>query len=138
LLGELYSVRNRVARVLRDLPRFATNGHWFSIAADAAVHWPCDHDPASPRTYVTGTDTPPPETVPLSDADFDSEEERARILEPWRVTDESGHVLPMWLGAEPVFANKGKVAIHVRPLVTSPPGITDGYGNMVQQPAAAN
>jgi hypothetical protein len=138
LLGELYSLRNRVARVLRDLPRFAADGNWFSIAADAAVHWPSDHDPSSARSYVTGTDTPPPETVPLSDADFDSEEERARILEPWRVTDETGRVLPMWLGAEPVFANKGRVVVHVPELVTPPSNTAEDCGPMVGRPAIAN
>ena len=43
-----------------------------------------------------GHHTPPPETVPLTDADFASEAERDAILAPVRVTDEAGRILPCW------------------------------------------
>jgi hypothetical protein len=57
----------------------------------------------SGRTYIAGTDAPPPESVPLTDADFDSAEQRRALLEPWRVTDESGALLPEWRSSRVVF-----------------------------------
>lgn len=62
-----------------------------------------DPRPAAGRTLVAGTDLPPPETVPLTSADFTSEEELAAIMQPTRVTDDQGRVAARWLGAQPVF-----------------------------------
>ena len=53
--------------------------------------------PAPMRTYIAGTDAPPPERVPLTDFDFEDELERARIIEPWPVTDGDGRALAQWL-----------------------------------------
>jgi len=133
LLDELYSVRNRVAGLANDLPQLAARRHWLSIAVDVVLHAAYGQKPAPERTYIAGTDALPPETVPLCDADFDSEEERARILEPLRVTDKTGGVLPMWLGAEPVFADKGKVRVYVRPPVAADSDVTEA--DLAQQPA---
>jgi len=54
------------------------------------------------RTFITGTELPYPESrsVPLADADFDSEAQRAAIMNPWRVSDPRGEVLPMWKKTE--------------------------------------
>jgi hypothetical protein len=60
--------------------------------------------PDAARSLVAGSDTPPPEAVPFDDRDFESEAERARVVEPWRVTDDKGTVLPQWLTARAVFA----------------------------------
>ena len=71
------------------------------------------------RTYMAGTDVPPPEaaSVPLTADDFESEEERRAIMEPWRVTDSVGRVLPEWLGSTRVFEPKGRVSLGARQLV---------------------
>jgi hypothetical protein len=55
------------------------------------------------RTFIAGTDAPPPESVPLTRADFDSEAQRRELLEPWRVTDEAGALLPQWRNSRVVF-----------------------------------
>jgi hypothetical protein len=44
----------------------------------------------------------------------------------------------MWLGAEPVFASEGKVAVHVRQLVASPSSVADDSSLAVRRPAIAN
>jgi len=138
LLDEVYSLRNRVARVVRDLPRLVAGGHWISAVLNVGMHFTIGHNAAPGRTFVAGTDVPPPETVPLTDADFDSEDERARIMEPWRVTDEEGHVLPMWLGAKPVFVSKGRVADRLRRVDGERSDGADNPGYDVWQPAGTN
>ena len=77
--------------------------------------------PHPDRTYVTGTDVPLPEItrVPLTDRDFDSEDERRAIMEPWRVTDEDGRVLPAWRRSVKVFEGKGRISPAARQLVAS-------------------
>src|SRR6185436_6600894 len=71
--------------------------------------------PHPDRTYLPQTDVVPPEmsSVPLTDADFDSEEERAAIMEPWQVTDSEGRVLPQWLQATKVYQAKGALSDNV-------------------------
>jgi hypothetical protein len=68
--------------------------------------------PHPDRTYLPETDVVPPEmtSVPLTDADFDSEAERAAIMEPWQVTDSEGRVLPQWLQATKVYQSKGALS----------------------------
>ncbi len=101
-----FGALRRLATVAADVPHLALRGGWFPAAielADLAATL-MSRRPAPLRTYVAGTDTPPPERVPLSDADFDDASDRARIVEPFRVTDGSGRALAPWLGAKPVFA----------------------------------
>ena len=52
------------------------------------------------RAFITGQEPPYPEaySVPLTDADFDSESHRAAVMDPWRVSDGRGEILPMWRG----------------------------------------
>ena len=54
------------------------------------------------RTFITGKELPYPEScaVPLADADFDSEAQRADVMDPWRVSDARGEVLPIWKKTE--------------------------------------
>jgi hypothetical protein len=68
------------------------------------------------RTLLAGTDRAPPETVPLNDADFSTEAERDAVMRPWAVTDAAGSVLPHWLGAQPVYAAKGRLAAVRHPI----------------------
>ncbi|NIV29484.1 MAG: hypothetical protein GWN58_08225, partial [Anaerolineae bacterium] len=65
---------------------------------------------------------PPPEaiSVPLTDDDFESEAQRSAILDPWRVTDAEGRVLPAWLDSIKVFEGKGRLSAHARDLIATP------------------
>ncbi len=94
----LFSRRRRLRKLLHDLPRLLGRGYWFPAAIDIGDMWTMQAADASAptRTYVAGTDTPPPECVPLEVSDFDSEEDYDRIMQPWAVTDETGEVLPVW------------------------------------------
>ena len=107
---ELFAPAGRISTVLTGLPKILLRGGWFPALielGDLAGTLACPA-PAPSRTYVAGTDTPPPETVPLLDADFDDENDRRRLLEPTRVTDGAGRVLPQWLGSRPIFTGRAK------------------------------
>ena len=104
-LGEVFSVRQRIGKLVDDLPRLLRRGHWFPAATDLVDMITMQSArPAPGRTFLAGTDTPPPERVPLGDNDFASEQERDAIMEPWQVTGGDGRVLPQWLGSDIVFA----------------------------------
>ena len=101
------------------LHKFADDMHVFipggflptSLAATVQLFTRAKHsDPE--RTYIASTDIEPPEarTVPFTDDDFDSEEERQIILEPWRVTDADGHILPFWRQPTKVYRERGDIS----------------------------
>jgi hypothetical protein len=69
-----------------------------------------ESEPAPGRTFITGTDIAPPETVPFSDADFTGEEERDCILLPWAVADRNGRALAHWLDSRRIYPPKGRGA----------------------------
>ncbi len=111
LLTSIYSRTSILGKYAHDLQRFLCGGHLDTaiIGAGQRRGW---RGPDPDRTYVAGTDTPPPEatSVPFSDDDFDSENEHRLILDPCRVTDASGRVLPEWLHSTRVFAPKGRIS----------------------------
>lgn len=110
LLAEVYTPARRLRKLADDLSYFLPGGYWFPALVDLVDTLATDPVPSATRSLLAGTDTPPPETVPLDPQDFDSAEQRDLIMEPWRVTDASGAVLPQWLTAQPVFAkNKARV-----------------------------
>jgi radical SAM superfamily enzyme YgiQ (UPF0313 family) len=104
LVARVYTPSRRVRKLADDFSHFLPRGHWFPAVLDAIDTLAVDPVPEAARSLVAGSDTPPPEAVPFDDRDFESEAERARIVEPWRVTDDKGSVLPQWLTARAVFA----------------------------------
>jgi len=120
-LDHVYTWRAKWARLAQNVPRFLRGGFFFAALADVRDHYSDRHDPHPQRTYVAGSDAPFPEAanVPLTDADFDSDEERRAILEPWRVTDEQGRVLPAWRHSVKVFEGKGRISAEARQLVAT-------------------
>lgn len=108
----VYSGRRRAAAIAADVPRFFARGYVSTGLAEAfdtsRRRW--RQDPG--RTFVAGTDTAPPEVsaVPLTDADFDSEEQRSAVMDPWRVTDPAGCVLPQWLQPTKIFDKRGRIS----------------------------
>ncbi len=105
-LREVFARGRTFAKLAHDLPRLVRRGGWFPALMDAGdmLATPRVNAPAPGRTYLAGTDLPPPERVPLADSDFNSEAERTAILEPWPVTDGLGHVLPQWTDPHMIFA----------------------------------
>jgi len=102
---EVFSARRRFAKLARDVPAFLAGGYWLPAAidiGDMAMLQASAYD-APNRTYIAGTELPPPESVPLTADDFESEAQRGALLEPWRVTDEAGALLPEWRGSRVVF-----------------------------------
>jgi len=105
---DIFAPMRRAAQVASHLPQLFLRGGWFpSLIELGDLAATCmARKPAAGRTYIAGTDTPPPETVPLTDADFDDEDERRRIMQPWRVTDDDGRALAQWMHAEAVFRDR--------------------------------
>ena len=66
------------------------------------------------RSYIAGSDREPPEShdVPLTAQDFDSEAHWHAVMDPWRVSDADGRVLPMWLDSRQVYAGKHRAVVH--------------------------
>lgn len=104
LVRTVYSAGNRARKLADDLPRFLRRGRWFPALVDALDVIGSDPQPLAARTLIAGSDLAPPESVPFADSNFESEAERQRVVEPWRVIDEEGIVLDEWLAATPVFA----------------------------------
>jgi hypothetical protein len=93
---EVFSLRRAFRKLASDVPAFLRRGFAWPALIDAGEVL-FDRQPlCDDRTYIGGTDKPYPERVPLSDADFTSEVERRSIMEPWRITDAGGKVLPRW------------------------------------------
>lgn len=113
LCAEVGSPRARLRKLAHDLPRFLAGGHIVTALADIVDHWldVPDFRPDADRSLLAGTDREPPEQqrVPFERSDFRSEDERRRICDPWRVTDETGRVLPQWLDSQVVFGAGGRV-----------------------------
>jgi hypothetical protein len=112
LVARVYAPARRLRKLADDLSYFLPRGRWLPALLDTVDTLAVDPVPDAFRSLVAGSDTPPPETVPLDDRDFECEAEKARIVEPWRVTDERGAALPQWLGARAVFERprRAKVA----------------------------
>lgn len=108
---QIYRPTNRLRKLADDLPRFMRRGSWTAVGLDMGDMWAAGMPDTPGRTYLAGSDLPPPETVPLSDADFSSEAEREAICSPMAVTDGLGHVLPQWRPARTVIR---------RPVATEP------------------
>ena len=111
LVARVYAPSRRARKLADDLSHFLPRGFWFPALLDTIDTLAVDPVPDPGRSLLAGSDTPPPETVPLDERDFESEAERARVVEPWRVTDEKGAVLPQWLTARAVFERPRRVKV---------------------------
>ena len=106
VVRQVYSPGRRLRKLVDDLSYFLPRGFWFPAMLDTIDTLAVDATPDPRRSLIAGTDTAPPEMVPLDVSDFRSEEERAQVMGPWRVTDQRGTVLPQWLTARAVFERK--------------------------------
>ena len=106
---EVFSPRRRLAKIVDDVPRLLAGGHWLPAAVDVLdmLTMQAGATEVSGRTFIAGTDVAPPESVPFVDSDFASEVQRKAILDPWRVTDASGALLPRWRHSSVVFPGRG-------------------------------
>lgn len=106
VLRRVYSPGNRLRKLADDLPRFVRRGLWFPTLVDAADMLAVRAQPLAHRTLLAGSDLAPPESVPFAATDFESEAQRRAILEPWRVTDDDGRVLDVWLDPTRVYEKR--------------------------------
>ena len=111
---EVFSAKRRLAKVVHDVPRFLAGGHWLPALVDtidmATMQASAADFPG--RTFIAGTDAPPPESVPLTPADFTSQSQRDELLEPWRVTDDTGALLPQWRTSRLVYQPRHSATGH--------------------------
>lgn len=101
----IYRPRRACSKILHDVPALLRGGFAFTSLAtmyESLFDW--QPLPAG-RTYITGSEVPYPESsrVPLTDDDFESESQRAAVMDPWRVSDARGEILPMWHGSQPAL-----------------------------------
>ena len=135
VLRATFTTRAKFRKLVDDLPQLLSSGVWESAMVDIGHQFSVYRSPHPDRTYVAGSDVPPPEAtnVPLTASDFDSEEEYRSVMEPLRVTDGAGRVLPQWLGSRRVFDKKGRISSEILDLVAveslttavEPPGTVD-------------
>ncbi len=98
VLDNVYNTKVKLHKYADDMRYFLPRGFLISsIAATTQLFTRSKHSDPD-RTYTASTDVEPPEarTVPFTDNDFISEEERKIILDPMRVADDDGHILPIW------------------------------------------
>jgi hypothetical protein len=111
-LAEVTTLGAKLRQIRANVPGFLMRGQFATAIVDSLLHWSSvRRTPVPGRTYITGTDSPLPELhdVPFADSDFRSEAERRSILEPWRVADGEGRVLPQWRHSDRVYGNRGVV-----------------------------
>lgn len=97
VLPRIYSMGQRWAKLVDDVPRLWRAGSWAGIGMDVLTALG-DHTPVAPgRTFIPGTDILPPERVPLTQADCRDEAHYLDLISPVAVTDAQGRVLPRWL-----------------------------------------
>jgi hypothetical protein len=110
LIADVFAPARRVRKLVQDgaalLPRGA-----FAWALDCAAQYWNAYRPDPLRSYLAGSDRPPPEhaRVPFAAGDFRDEAEYRAILEPWAVSDAHGRVLPQWLHATRVHERARRV-----------------------------
>lgn len=111
-LQNVFTAGRKLTKFSQDLPRLLAGRWWFTALCDVANNVATSDRPRPDRTYFAGTDAPPPEatSVPFTDDDFASDAERRLIVEPMRVTDETGRVLPEWLDSTPLYEAKGQIS----------------------------
>jgi radical SAM superfamily enzyme YgiQ (UPF0313 family) len=112
LAETVYAPMWRTRKVFDDVRRFARGGYLSTSLVDIADQYTTRWAPSPHRTFIAGTDVEPPEhrTVPLSGSDFESEAARRAVMEPMRVTDERGVVLPQWRHSTKVYEARGAMA----------------------------
>ena len=117
-----YTRARKLRKFVDDVPPLLAAGGWAVALGDVVAHWSTGHAPQPDRTYLAGTDVPPPEalSVPLTDDDFESDDERRAILDPWRVTDAKGSVLDAWLNPVQVFERRGRLSPAALDLLAAP------------------
>ncbi len=108
----VYSASTRFAKFVADSLAFLCNGFVVPMIANGIHMASVPHRPHPDRTYLTGSDVAPlaASNIPFEPSDFRSLEEIKAVLEPMRVTDAEGHVLPEWRNSISVFKAKGKLS----------------------------
>jgi hypothetical protein len=108
----VFSRRSRLGKLARDAATFLPRGRLLPLLFDLFELASENASLPASRSFLAGTDTVPPEygRIPFSPADFGSDEERSRILDPWRITDGDGRVLPQWLEQQQAPAEKTRPA----------------------------
>jgi radical SAM superfamily enzyme YgiQ (UPF0313 family) len=117
-----FTKRAKIRKLCDDLPRFLRDGHWESAAVDLIHQCTAAHQVPDPhRTYLAGSDRPPPEAarVPLTASDFESEADYHAVMDPWRVTDARGHILAGWAQPRRVFDRAGRVSPDAVPVTVT-------------------
>jgi len=109
--AKAYGLGMKGRKLAHDIPRLLTAGGWNAALADVAGCVHAGFTVVPGRSYMAGSDTPPPEmaTIPLAASDFSSDDERRAIMEPWLVTDKNGTVVSAWRKPVQVYGARGQL-----------------------------
>jgi len=112
VLDNTYNTKTKLRKFVEEIGDFLPGGYLPSSTAATVQLFTRSKHSDPDRTYIASTDIEHPETrsVPFTDNDFNSEIERQIILEPWRVTDEEGRILPIWRQPTKVYKDKGFIS----------------------------
>jgi hypothetical protein len=112
LIRTVFSPRAKLRKLGHDAAQFLPRGRLMPLLYDLVELASESPHVAPGRTLLAGTDLPHPEYsgIPFEAGDFSSEEERAEILAPLRVTDDTGRALPQWHAAGRISAGPRKDA----------------------------
>jgi hypothetical protein len=124
----VFSLGNGLRKLAVDLPPLLAGRHFAPALLDV-LEVLLDRQPLpGDRTFIAGRDKPPPERVPLTDADFTCEAERDAVLATTTVSDAAGRVLAEWTRGGAVFGARGRVlsfaAGATRPRAKAAPATT--------------
>jgi radical SAM superfamily enzyme YgiQ (UPF0313 family) len=99
LIGTVFAPARRARKLASDALRLLPAGGAFAWGIDLFDQRSQQYRPDLARSYIAGSDRPPPEArqVPFGEADFRDENEYTGVMAPMAVTDEDGYVLPPWL-----------------------------------------
>ena len=110
---DVFSVRRRFAKIVDDVPRLLAGGHWLPAAVDALdmATMQASTSDFPGRTFIAGTDAAAARVRAARRTRISRRRSSASaVLEPWRITDATGALLPQWRNSRIVFqANAHRV-----------------------------
>lgn len=117
LVRRVHSPWSRLRKLAFDAPRLLPRGDPMALLFDLIELASETAGTDAARTFIAGSEPAPPELarVPFAVNDFESESQRVCVLEPWRVTDAAGHVLPQWRGGGALYGQRAGAAAGTPP-----------------------
>jgi radical SAM superfamily enzyme YgiQ (UPF0313 family) len=117
LTAAVFAPSRRARKLAADAWRLLPAGGAFAWSIDVVDQKSQQYRPDATRSYLAGSDRPPPEAqqIPFGEADFRDADEYTAVMAPTAVTDAGGHVLPIWLHPHSHLSLQRRSAAHAMP-----------------------